>query len=381
MLSYWQQSAWFNHTDIAIIGSGIVGLNAAIHLKRLKPALRVSLFEKGPIPAGASSRNAGFATFGSVSELLDDISKQPSQQVWELAKKRFSGLQLLRKNLGDEAIRYEALGGYEAFNSADEFEQYGKHVAEMNEALHAFAGLRNTFSISEKTNESFGFKGFSGFLFNRHEGLIHSGMMHKALIQKAREMGVELFYGFHLNNIEQENQEALLQFQNPSLNLKCKAVLVCTNGFAGELFTNLDLKPARGLVLVTEPIPDLKMRGAFHHNKGYDYFRHIEDRVLLGGGRNLDIDGETSTADLVNPTILDYLKTLLYEQIIPGKNVQIEFTWTGTMGVGQSKEPIIKQISESVYCAVRMGGMGVALGSQTGLDAAELVLDRLKDAD
>jgi len=375
MLSYWQQSAWFNHTDIAIIGSGIVGLNAAIHIKRLKPALRVSLFEKGPIPAGASSRNAGFATFGSVSELLDDLSKQPSQQVWELAKKRFSGLQLLRKNLGDEAMRYEALGGYEVFNSADEFEGYGKHLPEINEALHAFAGLRDTFSISEKTNESFGFKGFSGFLFNQHEGLIHSGMMLKALIQKAREIGVELFYGFQLNSIEQENGNALLRFKNPELSLKCGAVLICTNGFAGDLIPDLDLKPARGLVLVTEPIQNLKMRGAFHHNKGYDYFRHIEDRVLLGGGRNLDIDGETSTADLVNPKILDYLKTLLYEQIIPGINVKVEFTWTGTMGVGQSKEPIIKKVGESLYCAVRMGGMGVALGSQTGLDAAELLMN------
>lgn len=375
MLSYWQQSAWFNHTDIAIIGSGIVGLNAAIHIKRLKPALRVSLFEKGPIPAGASSRNAGFATFGSVSELLDDLSKQPSQQVWELAKKRFSGLQLLRKNLGDEAMRYEALGGYEVFNSADEFEGYGKHLPEINEALHAFAGLRDTFSISEKTNETFGFKGFSGFLFNQHEGLIHSGMMLKALIQKAREIGVELFYGFQLNSIEQENGNALLRFKNPELSLKCGAVLICTNGFAGDLIPDLDLKPARGLVLVTEPIQNLKMRGAFHHNKGYDYFRHIEDRVLLGGGRNLDIDGETSTADLVNPKILDYLKTLLYEQIIPGINVKVEFIWTGTMGVGQSKEPIIKKVGESLYCAVRMGGMGVALGSQTGLDAAELLMN------
>jgi len=375
MLSYWQQSAWFNHTDIAIIGSGIVGLNAAIHIKRLKPALRVSLFEKGPIPAGASSRNAGFATFGSVSELLDDLSKQPSQQVWELAKKRFSGLQLLRKSLGDEAMRYEALGGYEVFNSADEFERYGKHLPEINEALHAFAGLRDTFSISEKTNESFGFKGFSGFLFNQHEGLIHSGMMLKALIQKAREIGVELFYGFDLNSIEQENGTALLRFKNPELSLKCGTVLICTNGFAGDLIPDLDLKPARGLVLVTESIQNLKMRGAFHHNKGYDYFRHIEDRVLLGGGRNLDIDGETSTADLVNPKILDYLKTLLYEQIIPGINVKVEFTWTGTMGVGQSKEPIIKKVGESLYCAVRMGGMGVALGSQTGLDAAELLMN------
>ena len=34
--------------------------------------------------------------------------------------------------------------------------------------------------------------------------------------------------------------------------------------------------------------------------------------------------------------------------------------WAGIMGVGKTKKPIVKKLSENVSCGVRMGGMGVA---------------------
>jgi hypothetical protein len=39
---------------------------------------------------------------------------------------------------------------------------------------------------------------------------------------------------------------------------------------------------------------------------------------------------------------------------------------------GDSKNPIIEAISNKVFCGVRMGGMGVAIGSKAGEDLAEL---------
>jgi hypothetical protein len=43
------------------------------------------------------------------------------------------------------------------------------------------------------------------------------------------------------------------------------------------------------------------------------------------------------------------------------------------MGVGQKKTTIVKEIEPHIYCAVRMGGMGVAIGSLIGKEIAELV--------
>jgi hypothetical protein len=43
------------------------------------------------------------------------------------------------------------------------------------------------------------------------------------------------------------------------------------------------------------------------------------------------------------------------------------------MGVGSQKKPIVKQLSENSYCGIRLGGMGVALGSLVGKELADLL--------
>ena len=43
------------------------------------------------------------------------------------------------------------------------------------------------------------------------------------------------------------------------------------------------------------------------------------------------------------------------------------------MGVGHQKKAIVKQQSNNVYCGIRLGGMGVAIGSIVGKDLADLV--------
>ena len=43
------------------------------------------------------------------------------------------------------------------------------------------------------------------------------------------------------------------------------------------------------------------------------------------------------------------------------------------MGVGQQKKPIVNQVNDNVYCGVRLGGMGIAIGSLVGKELADLL--------
>ena len=63
----------------------------------------------------------------------------------------------------------------------------------------------------------------------------------------------------------------------------------------------------------------------------------------------------------------------LKETILPKTSFEIEHRWCGIMGVGKEKKPIIEFVNNNVLAAVRMGGMGVAIGSVVGLKAAQLI--------
>jgi glycine/D-amino acid oxidase-like deaminating enzyme len=108
-------------------------------------------------------------------------------------------------------------------------------------------------------------------------------------------------------------------------------------------------------------------------DRGYYYFRNIGNRILLGGGRNLDFEGETTTEFGETEMIQKKLELLLKEVILPQQDVEIAHRWSGIMGIGNSKKPIVSQLSEHIYCGVRMGGMGVAIGSLVGQELADLV--------
>ena len=67
------------------------------------------------------------------------------------------------------------------------------------------------------------------------------------------------------------------------------------------------------------------------------------------------------------------LKELLSNIILPETAFEIDYSWSGIMGVGQQKKPIVKQVSANVVCGVRLGGMGIAIGTTIGKKLARLV--------
>jgi gamma-glutamylputrescine oxidase len=113
--SYWERTAFIDDADVIIIGSGLVGLSAALHLKTRGPALKVLVLEGGFLPCGASTKNAGFACFGTVSEQIAALQKSSADEVAKLINYKWRGLQRLRENLGDNNIDFYQHGGYELF--------------------------------------------------------------------------------------------------------------------------------------------------------------------------------------------------------------------------------------------------------------------------
>jgi glycine/D-amino acid oxidase-like deaminating enzyme len=374
MFSFWEQNTWFEHVDFCIVGSGIVGLSAAIHLRVKHPKAKILVLERGILPNGASTKNAGFACFGSLSEIASDLKSMSEDQVLQLIEKRWKGLELLRHNLGDSNIGLLNLGGFEIFRPEDnsQFDASLEILDRMNLSLQNIIPGPLVYSRVDNQIQSKGFKSVSGMILNRAESQIDTGKMMFNLIKKANQLDVLILHSVQVDSFEEHPQN--VQLKTSAGKISCRKLLVTTNGFAKQLLPEIDVKPGRAQVLVTSQIPSLKFEGTYHLDEGYFYFRNYENRVLLGGGRNLDIQGETTYSHETTDFIQDHLEHLLKTVILPETEFQIEYRWAGTLGLGNSKSPVISAISDRIFCGVRMGGMGVAIGSKAGADLAELVL-------
>jgi gamma-glutamylputrescine oxidase len=366
--SYWELKQFFKQFDLIVVGSGIVGLSTAISFKEKNKSASVLVLERGFLPNGASTKNAGFACFGSAGELIQDLKHTNENVVWETIKMRWDGLSLLRKRIGDKHMRFELLGGFELFENKLDFTRCVDKLDELNTKIKSVLHLNECFKISKKKPE---FKNTVGLLTNRFEGQLDTGLMMGALQLIAQKNGILFLNNVNVDKIIDLNHKTELQ-SNVGVFVASK-VVVATNGFAKELLKVADVKPARAQVLITKPIKNLKIKGAFHFDEGFYYFRNIDNRILFGGGRNLDFESETTTKLQLNHLIQNELDRLLKEMILPNKDFKVEHRWSGIMGVGKEKIPIIKNVSANVVAAVRMGGMGVAIGSLVGKKTAALI--------
>jgi gamma-glutamylputrescine oxidase len=372
--SIWESESFFSKKDFIIIGSGFTGLWSAYYLKKRYPDKKVLILERGIIPSGASSRNAGFACFGSFTELIADSGKQGEQQMLDLVEKRFKGLEKIRKKFKDEEIGYENLGGYELL-SPEKFPDAGvlrTSLDKLNHLLKNITGKQKTFQLNDSKIKTFGLGGSHHLIENKLEGQLHSGKLLESLVQRVHSIGVTLLTQVEVKNMETQTGGVLLETNLPFV-LEAEQVLVCTNAFAKTLLPDLDISPARGQILVTSPIPDLKLKGTFHYDEGFYYFRNLADRVLLGGARNISFEEEETFSTDVSARVQEELERFLKEIILPGVAYQVERRWSGTMAIGKEKKPIVQKINERVFCAVRMSGMGVALAPQLGKEISGMM--------
>lgn len=367
MISIWERETFFAPQDIVIAGSGFVGLWSAYYLKKKHPALKITIIDRGIIPTGASTRNAGFACFGSLSELIHDIKTMGIDKTLSLVEMRYKGLERIQKHFDAALIDFELCGGYELYDQSMQAGQLAEDIDYLNTLIKSITGAKKTYKQVDERIETFGFAQTKHLVKNNLEGYLHSGKLVQALLHRVQGMGVQVLNGITIKEILQNGSSVELKTDQP-FSFTASQLLICTNAFAKDLLPEADIVPARGQVLVTSPIPNLPWSGTFHSDEGFYYFRNLGNRVLLGGARNKAFEAEATTAMETSEFIQLALEDYLQHTILPRFKDQytIEHRWAGIMGMGSEKSPIVKQVAPHIFCAVRMSGMGVALAPVIG---------------
>jgi gamma-glutamylputrescine oxidase len=367
--SYWETEYLLADIDYLIIGMGLVGLQTAINLKEKEPKAKVVVIDRHAWGLGASTRNAGFGCFANMSEILDDLTNDTPENVYGTIKKRYLGLQKLRSKFTDAAIGYEEKGSVEIFTKENKtYLLKGiDSLQGVNTILYNELGLDNVFSYRSNSP----LPNTIGTIHNAYEGQLNTGKLYNTIYQYAQQLGVKLYGCIEVKSWQKGTVIEIETTQN--LKLKTKKLILCNNAFTSHLLEE-DIIPCRGQVIVSERVSELPCEGMHMYDSGYYYWRDIDHRILLGGARNMDVEGETSFEIETNEAIIAELKRFMNEQIF-GSEVAIDYEWSGIMGMGKDnkKLPIIKKLEPNVFLAARLGGMGVALSANVAEEVVELI--------
>jgi gamma-glutamylputrescine oxidase len=115
--------------DVVVIGAGITGLSTAYWLQKEDPSLKIAILEKNRFAFGASGRNAGFITCGSVEHFSRMISKHGLERAVEIWKFSETNLRLLQEEIiqeNTERVSFEKKGAFSLAATEPEFAELKK---------------------------------------------------------------------------------------------------------------------------------------------------------------------------------------------------------------------------------------------------------------
>ena len=371
-LSYWDIQHLDKAVDVLIVGAGITGLSCALRIHQIRPDLTLRLVDKHHVTRVASTRNAGFACFGSLTEILEDIQLFGQDTALDLVSRRYAGIQLIQNTFNSSQISYHQTGGYELIPTKNVSKtELQSQMNELNNMLKPIIG-RHVFSLVDGSKTRFPFSQKVHLVHNPFEGQLDPSAYVNELGSMLPKRSIEMLAGAQVTGIE--NLGNVTHVHTSWGRMRANQVVLATNGLTESLgYKHEQILPARNIVLVSDKMK-LGFKGVFHAEQGYIYFRNVGDRLLIGGGRHWDKEAEFTGEFGDNAHIVNKLKAYAHEIILPNKK-KIEFShqWAGIMGITSNKKPLIEKLSERLFLAAGFGGMGVALGMHSGFQMAVMV--------
>ena len=175
-----------------------------------------------------------------------------------------------------------------------------------------------------------------GGIFHPGDGALDQGAWIRRLAALAHEAGAEIAEDTRataLDGARVETEHGVVT---------ADVVLVATDGYTDGLVPELDaaVSSVRGQVVATEPVAPGVIPCPLYGRWGYDYVQQLPDgRVVAGGRRDLDLDGETGLEEATNDLIQGGLEALLAELL--GATPPITHRWAGIMGFTEDFLPLV----------------------------------------
>jgi len=361
--------------DVAIVGSGYTGLNAARVLA--KSGASVAVFERNTIGWGASSRNGGMATPGLKQDIYKIYKKYGSEYGRKFWQASVAAINLIETIVTEENINCDWYRSGHVSLACKQSHYDG--LEEYATFLDKEFGHKKTLIPKTELRNEIGTDAYFGGLVDESSGGIQPAKYVFGLAKAVAKYGALLYEHSSVSHIKKERD--CFEISTTHGTLKSKEVIIATNGYTDRLVPKLKPKifPVGSYIIVTEPLTqDLQnqlspKKRMYYDSKNFlNYFRLTPDGRMLWGGRN----NLSTNLDLNDSA--KRLQTQLYSVFPELKAIPITHSWTGKLGITFDLMPHIGQTKEGIHYAMGYGGHGLSIATYLGTEMG-LLLTGKKD--
>ncbi len=357
--------------DVAIIGAGFSGLNAAIILARAGRS--VTVFEAGQLGEGASSRNGGmlgpsFHKLG-IAGLINQYGKETTHGI---LRESIGFVGFLADFLTSENIDADLnrTGRFQGALRHSHFEATQKRIEGLNEVCGEIAHMIQPKDQHLET----GSNRFTGGVVYHMDAGLNPAKYHNGLIDVARKAGVIIVPFTAVQSVSKTNNGFALTTRLGKV--QADQVAICTNAYTGKELPwfRKRVLPLRSAIITTKPITTDLMARLMPRSRMYGdtrrmvaYYRPSPDgtRIIFGGRASSLQDQPAANARNLHRSMCE-----IYPEL---KDTGISHVWSGLVAYTFDHAPHIGQHNSMDY-AMGYCGSGVARSSYFGQKLAHKML-------
>jgi gamma-glutamylputrescine oxidase len=359
--------------DVAIIGGGFTGLQAAFHLA--KGGVDVALIEAHRFGDGASGRNGG--------QLGTGQRWWPEEREAELGLERsrafFAMAEAAKKHLHDfmasEGIDADYVAGHMLVAHKERYRDDFRANAEIAASRYDYPHLH--FMERAETEQRVGSKRFHCGVYDAGTGHLHPLKLTVGVARAAARAGAALYEHSRANSIASANGKVTIV--TPKGTITASKALIATNAYIGNLepVTSAHVMPIGSFIGASEPLdkfPEVIPGGESIADSRFvvRYFRQSRDNRLLFGGR------EAYTADSPDDITIHIRRQIaeIYPELA---DIKLTHGWGGLVGITLPRQPFVREVMPGVTSIGGYSGHGVMLANYCGRLYAEMVLGKATD--
>ena len=352
-------------TDVAVIGGGITGISAALHLA--ERGYSVALLEAEHIGWGASGRNGGQALPGfgaSESKVKALVGPARAKKLWDMS---IEAVDLLHAQIQRFWIPCDPVIGY--LHAAVK----PRHVRELRESQEELAALGapvGRILEGEELRARLASPKYLAALEDSIAGHIHPLNYTLGLAKAAQAAGARLFSQTRVMRVEPGKKVAVHTLRGK---ITADFLLVSGGAYLGDLMRPIAgyIMPVGTYIIATEPRADVKdmipgNEAVADLNFVLDYFRRSADDRMLFGGR-------VSYSTLPPPSLAGSMLARAQKVFPQLKDARVEYCWGGNVDITQNRAPHFGRLAENILFTHGFSGHGVALTGLAGKVAAEAI--------